>query len=161
VVAFFTILKGAIQGAIEPSITNTVEHLRKGTLDFLLLKPADAEFMVSTTRLQPWRATDVLGGLALLVYALSDLQRAVSFGAAFCRLGGSVCDTTGFTFSSMGVGDRKTDLSSSEAVRCQARSHGAKAAQRGAAATERAGGAAGGPGRGEARSLRGAGRRAR
>jgi ABC-2 type transport system permease protein len=86
VVAFFTILKGAIQGAIEPSITNTVEHLRKGTLDFLLLKPADAEFMVSTTRLQPWRATDVLGGLALLVYALSDLQRAVSFGAAFATL---------------------------------------------------------------------------
>ncbi len=86
VVAFFTILKGAIQGAIEPSITNTVEHLRKGTLDFLLLKPADAEFMVSTTRLQPWRATDVLGGLALLIYALADLGRGVSFGAALATL---------------------------------------------------------------------------
>lgn len=86
VVAFFTILKGAIQGAIEPSITNTVEHLRKGTLDFLLLKPADAEFMVSTTRLQPWRATDVLGGLALLVYALADLGRTVTFGAALATL---------------------------------------------------------------------------
>ncbi len=75
VVAFFTVLKGAIQGAIEPSVTNTVEHLRKGTLDFLLLKPADAEFLVSTTRLQPWRATDVVGGLALLAYALSSLGR--------------------------------------------------------------------------------------
>lgn len=81
VVAFFTGLKGAIQGAIEPSVTNTVEHLRKGTLDFLLLKPADAEFLVSTTRLQPWRATDIGGGLALLAYALHDLGRWPTVGA--------------------------------------------------------------------------------
>jgi ABC-2 type transport system permease protein len=70
VVGFFTLLKGAIQGVIEPSVTNTVEHLRKGTLDFLLLKPVDAEFLVSTTRLQPWRATDSVGGLALIVWGL-------------------------------------------------------------------------------------------
>ncbi len=30
--------------------------------------------------------------------------RASGFGSAFCRLGGSVCDTTGFTFSSDGQG---------------------------------------------------------
>lgn len=90
VVAFFTLLKGVIQGAIEPSVTNTVEHLRKGTLDFLLLKPADAEFLVSTTRLQPWRATDLAGGMALLAWALHDLGRPVSFaamGAALCLVG--------------------------------------------------------------------------
>lgn len=78
VVAFFTTLKGVIQGAIEPSVTNTVAHLRKGTLDFVLLKPADAEFLVSTTKLEPWRATDALGGTALLVYALRSIGRAPS-----------------------------------------------------------------------------------
>lgn len=86
VVAFFTMLKGAIQGFIEPSVTNTVEHLRKGTLDFLLLKPADAEFLVSTTRLQPWRATDLVGGSALLAYALHSLGRWPSPGAALAAL---------------------------------------------------------------------------
>jgi aspartate carbamoyltransferase catalytic subunit len=35
----------------------------------------------------------------------------VSFGAAFCRLGGSVCDTTGFTFSSMAKGESIYDTS--------------------------------------------------
>jgi len=35
----------------------------------------------------------------------------VSFGAAFCRLGGSVCDTTGFTFSSMAKGESIEDTS--------------------------------------------------
>ena len=35
----------------------------------------------------------------------------VSFGAAFCRLGGSVCDTTGFTFSSMAKGESIADTS--------------------------------------------------
>jgi len=81
VVGFFTLLKGAIQGVIEPSVTNTVEHLRKGTLDFLLLKPADAEFLVSTTRLQPWRATDAVGGVVLLAYALRGVG-VPSAGAA-------------------------------------------------------------------------------
>jgi len=33
----------------------------------------------------------------------------LSFGAAFCRLGGSVCDTTGFTFSSMAKGESLAD----------------------------------------------------
>lgn len=81
VVGFFTLLKGAIQGVIEPSVNNTVEHLRKGTLDFLLLKPADAEFLVSTTRLQPWRATDAAGGAALLGWALHGAVRAPGAGA--------------------------------------------------------------------------------
>lgn len=81
VVGFFTLLKGAIQGLIEPSVTHTVEHLRKGTLDFLLLKPVDAEFLVSTTRLQPWRATDSLGGLALIVWGLHGTARVPRFDA--------------------------------------------------------------------------------
>lgn len=35
----------------------------------------------------------------------------ISFGAAFCRLGGAVCDTTGFTFSSMVKGESIYDTS--------------------------------------------------
>jgi ABC-2 type transport system permease protein len=27
-----------------------MDHIRKGTLDFVLLKPADAQFLVSTAR---------------------------------------------------------------------------------------------------------------
>jgi len=65
VVGWFTLMKGVLEGAVNPSLSAVVEAIRKGTLDFVLLKPADAQFLVSTARFAPWRAADVLGGLAI------------------------------------------------------------------------------------------------
>lgn len=48
--------------------------------------------------------------LANLFFEASTRTR-ISFGAAFYRLGGSVCDTTGFTFSSMTKGESIYDTS--------------------------------------------------
>ncbi len=58
------------------------------------------------------KTTDVLHGAVLgnLFFEASTRTR-VSFGSAFCRLGGSVCDTTGFTFSSMAKGESIYDTS--------------------------------------------------
>ncbi len=70
VVGIFTALKGVLNGAIQPALQNVVEQVRKGTLDFLLLKPADAQFLISTTGLELWRGSDVVGGVALVVYGL-------------------------------------------------------------------------------------------
>jgi aspartate carbamoyltransferase catalytic subunit len=58
------------------------------------------------------KVTRVLEGAVLgnLFFEPSTRTR-VSFGAAFCRLGGSVCDTTGFTFSSMAKGESIADTS--------------------------------------------------
>lgn len=58
------------------------------------------------------KVTRVLEGavLANLFFEPSTRTR-VSFGAAFCRLGGAVCDTTGFTFSSMAKGESIEDTS--------------------------------------------------
>jgi len=69
VVGWFTLLQAVLEGAINPSLTTVVEHIRKGTLDFVLLKPADAQFLVSTAKFQPWRATNVLTAAALFVVA--------------------------------------------------------------------------------------------
>jgi len=78
VVGWFTLLQGLLEGAINPSLTGVVEHIRKGTLDFVLLKPADAQFLVSTQRFLPWRAFNVLTGLALFGYAFWLLGRLPS-----------------------------------------------------------------------------------
>ena len=51
VVGFFTMHKGVLASVIQPSLTQAVEHIRKGTLDFLLLKPVDSQFMLSTSKL--------------------------------------------------------------------------------------------------------------
>jgi ABC-2 type transport system permease protein len=81
VVAWFTCLRGVLDGAIRPALGNVVEHIRKGTLDFVLLKPADAQFLVSTSRFELFRFLNVAGGLALLAYALRALHRVPSWGA--------------------------------------------------------------------------------
>jgi ABC-2 type transport system permease protein len=75
VVAWFTLLKGVLDGAVQPALSNVVEHIRKGTLDFLLIKPVDAQFMVSTSRFELYRGSDVFGGLAILAWALHRLGR--------------------------------------------------------------------------------------
>ena len=74
VMGWFTVMKGVLEGAVNPSLASVVEHVRKGTLDFVLLKPADAQFLVSTAKFEPWRVVDVVGGLVL-------------FGVAFHRMG--------------------------------------------------------------------------
>lgn len=93
VVGWFTLLQGILEGAINPSLTTVVEHIRKGTLDFVLLKPADAQFLVSTAGFEPWRATNVLTSLVLFVYAFRSLGRTPTLAgilAALLLLGCSV-----------------------------------------------------------------------
>jgi ABC-2 type transport system permease protein len=80
VVAWFTCLKGILEGAIRPALGNVVESIRKGTLDFVLLKPADAQFLVSTARFDLFRFVNVAGGLAILGFALHRLGRVPSVG---------------------------------------------------------------------------------
>src|SRR5512133_3142097 len=74
VMGWFTVMKGVLEGAVNPALASVVEHIRKGTLDFILLKPADAQFLVSTAKFAPWRVVDVFAGVAL-------------FGIAFHRMG--------------------------------------------------------------------------
>ncbi len=76
VMGWFTLMKGVLEGAVNPSLTSVVEHIRKGTLDFVLLKPADAQFLVSTAKFEPWRVIDVLAAGVLFVVAFHRMGRA-------------------------------------------------------------------------------------
>ncbi|HEY8075527.1 MAG TPA: ABC-2 family transporter protein [Labilithrix sp.] len=78
VTAFFTLLQSILEGAINPSMALVVEQIRKGTFDFVLLKPRDAQFLVSTSRVLPWRAINVLTAAALFVYGFVLLGRTPS-----------------------------------------------------------------------------------
>jgi ABC-2 type transport system permease protein len=75
VVGWFMLLRAVLEGAVSPSLTAVVEHVRKGTLDFVLLKPADAQFLVSTAKFEPWRIVDMFGALIIFVYAFVKLGR--------------------------------------------------------------------------------------
>lgn len=73
VVAFFTLLDALLKGAINPSLATVIEHIRHGTLDFVLLKPADSQFIVSTQRFLPWRALSVVAAGLIFAYAFSRI----------------------------------------------------------------------------------------
>ncbi len=90
VMAMFVITRGILEGAINPSLGAVVEQIRSGAFDYTLLRPADAQFLVSTARFAPWRALDVVGGVGLLIYAFVRLDRAPSLaqiGAGLVLLG--------------------------------------------------------------------------
>jgi ABC-2 type transport system permease protein len=76
VLGWFSLVKGILEGAVNPSLTTVVEHIRKGTLDFVLLKPADAQFLVSTARFKPARIADVLGAFVIFAVAFHRMGRA-------------------------------------------------------------------------------------
>ncbi len=81
VFGFFCLLKAVLDGAINPSLLAVVEHIRKGTLDFVLLKPADAQFLVSTARFEPWHVIDALGALVLVAVAAQRHHQTVGAAA--------------------------------------------------------------------------------
>ncbi len=79
VIGWFIALKGFLEGTIAPSLTNVIEHVRKGTLDFVLLKPVDAQLLVSLSKIEPWRAIDLFGAGAIFVYAFRLIGHTPTF----------------------------------------------------------------------------------
>ncbi len=86
VTGWFILLQGVLQGAINPGLQMVVEHIRKGTLDFVLLKPADAQFLVSTSKFQIWRVSNLITALAVFAYAFRQLGRWPTLGGVLTAL---------------------------------------------------------------------------
>jgi ABC-2 type transport system permease protein len=80
VMGWFTFLQGVLEGAINPSLVTVVEHIRKGTLDFVLIKPADAQFLVSTARFQPWQCVNVFTSIGIFAWGFHLLGRGPAPG---------------------------------------------------------------------------------
>ena len=93
VMGWFTLMRGVLEGAVNPSLQSVVDHIRKGTLDFILLKPADAQFLVSTARFEPWRIIDVAGSLAIFGVAFHRMGRVPQPGHVLAALALLVCAT--------------------------------------------------------------------
>lgn len=73
-----------------------------------------AEIVATTRRLEPvskrLQRCDVLkGAISANLFFEASTRTRMSFHTAFARLGGNVCDTTGFTFSSISKGESLED----------------------------------------------------
>src|SRR5205807_3712462 len=69
----FNALTGVIEAVLRPGIGQLAGEVRSGELDLVLVKPVDAQGFVSFRRLDIWRFSDVVLGLALAGYALHRL----------------------------------------------------------------------------------------
>lgn len=73
VMAFFLVMSSVVQAFFEPNLGAVVEQIRQGTLDLLLMKPADAQLLVSASRMAPARLWDALAGIGLGAWCLWHL----------------------------------------------------------------------------------------
>ena len=76
VMGAFLILKAMLEGLITPNLSLLVERIRTGTFDFVLLKPADAQLLVTFAKVLPAKLVDVLAGVALVAWSIWALEPA-------------------------------------------------------------------------------------
>jgi len=69
VMAYFMAIKAVLEGVISPSLIDLVERIRSGAFDYVLLKPVDAQAMISASRFEPWKILDIIGAIGLAAYA--------------------------------------------------------------------------------------------
>jgi ABC-2 type transport system permease protein len=80
VMAYFLAVRAVLEGTITPSLVDLVERIRTGSFDYVLLKPVDAQVMISASRYEPWKVFDLIGAVAIVVYAFAELGRLPSAG---------------------------------------------------------------------------------
>ncbi len=78
VMGLFTFLEGVSASCLGPNLNNIVRHVREGTLDFILLKPIDGQFWLSTRNFSLWGLPNVLFGLVISGYAAAKLHLSLA-----------------------------------------------------------------------------------
>ena len=77
VIGCFTLMSGLISTILETNLSYLVRHVRNGTLDFILLKPIDSQFWLSTRRFSPWGIPDLIYGIGLIIFAAVKTQTPI------------------------------------------------------------------------------------
>lgn len=67
-------MEGFATTFLRPNVGRIVQHVREGTLDFVLLKPIDTQFWLSLRNLSIWGAPNLLYGVLVVVYAGRRLE---------------------------------------------------------------------------------------
>ncbi len=76
IIGLFTFMSGFIQTFLQPNVQRIIEMIRLGTLDFVLTKPVNSQFMASLRYSQMFSMVDMLLGAAIVVWAFFRLRYA-------------------------------------------------------------------------------------
>lgn len=74
VLGVFTVLQGFAATFLAPNLNQIVKQVQLGTLDFVLLKPINSQFWLSTRTISLWGLPDLLFGCVLIGYAGTRLN---------------------------------------------------------------------------------------
>ncbi len=76
-VGVYTLVGGLIGLVVYPSLEQFIASVRDGMLDFTLMKPIDAQAVISLFAVDIWKLIDIALGLSLLVISLARLGERV------------------------------------------------------------------------------------
>ncbi len=88
VTGFFLMMSAVMGGLVEPNLGAVVEGIRQGQMDYILLKPVDAQLVASAQRVAPAKLWDGLSALVVIAWGLHGTGWP-GFGpitAAFCLM---------------------------------------------------------------------------
>jgi ABC-2 type transport system permease protein len=77
-----TMIGGLLGTVIEPSFQQFMEHVRQGTLDFTLTKPADSQVIISLQRIEGGAIAGIIAGFATLIFGIRQQADAIGAGEA-------------------------------------------------------------------------------
>lgn len=91
VMGLYLLMNGLVGTFVEPNLGAVVDGIRTGTLDHVLLKPADGQLLVSLSRIQVDHFWDVLAALGVIGYCVWNLPSVsvldVGIGAVMLACG--------------------------------------------------------------------------
>ncbi|MEM9252387.1 MAG: ABC-2 family transporter protein [Planctomycetota bacterium] len=114
VTAVYTLLDGFQQTFLQPNRQQLTEMVREGQLDFVLIKPIDPQFWLSTNRLAIFGVPNLVFGGVLLVFAMSQLDAlpsafAVALGLSAIVVGMAIVYALGFLLATLTIWFVKMD----------------------------------------------------
>lgn len=77
---------GVIRALVEPNMNKLMDDIEKGTLDYTLTRPADAQLLISVRETSIWQLVDLAIGLAVIAVAVSQLPSRVGLGPTMAFL---------------------------------------------------------------------------
>ncbi len=82
VLGVYMVIAGITRVVIQPNMMQLMRDVHRGDLDFKLVKPVDAQLLVSTWEIELWKLLEVLLGAGVLAFAMYQLGGLVSAGQA-------------------------------------------------------------------------------
>lgn len=75
------LLGGVISATVQPNMQRLMQEIGNGKLDHALVKPADAQLLVSVRELRIWRTVDAIAGAAVLGVGIAQSHGNLAPGA--------------------------------------------------------------------------------